>query len=175
MYGFGMFNNIDALKHVTSLMEGADLVPSDEEMMTDEENAKLDNVDVPMLADDSAPYTKGSDGKVSGASGNKPEEDSTKEPYPQMELGIGSMNMGIKKEMSRMESFNGTTDEAPMEDASDVRQKNVIEKVEDLFNNMYGKSYEKKSKEKDPKFDYDFTKPNVVLDNTSMFKVKKGW
>jgi len=168
MQGFGFLNNIDALRDVTSLMETADLVRSDEEAKNRD---ALDNVNVPMLNDDKYVSSK----TVVGASGNRPKEDESKEPDPQLELGLGGMNMGLKKEMARTEAFNGTVDEDPMETASDNRQENVVEKVDDLFQQMYGKSYQKKAMEKDSKFDYDFTKPQVVLDNTSMFKVKKGW
>lgn len=171
MQGFGFLNNIEALRDVTSMMETADLVRSNEEIMEDENKEELDNVNVPMLDDDEYVPSK----PVIGASGNRPKEDETEEPDAQLELGMGGMNLGLKKEMARTEAFNGTVDEDPMETANETRQKNVIEKVEDLFKDMYGKSYEKKSMEKDSKFDYDFTKPKIVLDNTSMFKVKKGW
>ena len=159
------------LKDVTSMMETADLVRSDEEILEDENKDALNNVNVPMLDDDDYVSSK----SVIGASGNRPKEDEVKEPDPQLELGIGGMNLGLKKEMARTEAFDGTVDDDPMETANDNRQENVIEKVDDLFQQMYGKSYQKKSMESDSKFDYDFTKPHIVLDNTSMFKVKKGW
>lgn len=171
MQGFGFLNNIDALRDVTSLMETAELVRSDDEVKEAKNKVALDNVNVPMLDDDKYVSSK----SVIGASGNRPKEDESIEPDPQLELGLGGMNMGLKKEMARTEAFNGTVDEDPMETASDTRQENVVEKVDDLFKQMYGKSYQTKSMEKDSKFDYDFTKPQVVLDNTSMFKVKKGW
>lgn len=170
MQGFGFLNNIDALKNITSMMENADLVPSDDEAMEQKRKEDLDNVQVPMLDDDKYEPTT-----AVGASGNRPKEDKTKEPDAQLELGMGGLKLGMKKEMARTEAFDGTTDENPMEDAQEAGQKNAMEKVEDLFHTMYGKTYEQKSKEKDPKFYNDFTKPNVVLDNTSMFKVKKGW
>jgi len=171
MQGFGFLNNIDALRDVTSLMEAVDLVRSDDEVKEAKNRDALDNVNVPILDDDKYVSSK----PVVGASGNRPKEDTTKEPDPQLELGLGGMSMGLKKEMARTEAFDGTVDEDPMETANDDRQENVVERVDDLFNQMYGKSYQKKSMEKDSKFDYDFTKPQVVLDNTSMFKVKKGW
>ena len=170
MQGFGFLNNIDALKNITSMMENADLVPSEDEAMEQKRKEDLDNVQVPMLDDDQYEPTS-----AVGASGNRPKEDKTKEPDAQLELGMGGLKLGMKKEMARTEAFDGTTDENPMEDAQEAGQKNAMEKVEDLFHTMYGKTYEQKSKEKDPKFYNDFTKPNVVLDNTSMFKVKKGW
>lgn len=173
MQGFGFLNNIDVLKNITTIMENVDLVPSDDEAMEQQRKDDLDNVQVPMLSDDKYESTKSV--APIGASGNRPKEDETEEPDAQLELGMGGLNLGMKKEMARTEAFNGTTDEDPMEDAQEAGQKNAMEKVEDLFHTMYGKTYEQKSKEKDPKFYHDFTKPNVVLDNTSMFKVKKGW
>ena len=65
MQGFGFLNNIDALKNITSMMENADLVPSDDEAMEQKRKEDLDNVQVPMLDDDKYEPTT-----AVGASGN---------------------------------------------------------------------------------------------------------
>ena len=97
MQGFGFLNNIDALKNITSMMENADLVPSDDEAMEQKRKEDLDNVQVPMLDDD-----KYEPNTAVGASGNRPKEDKTKEPDAQLELGMGGLKLGMKKEMAEI-------------------------------------------------------------------------
>lgn len=168
MNGFGFLNNIDLLRDVANKLESVDFVPPDDQL-TDKDEEVLSKVSFRKLDEGHKPY------KAIGASGNKPAEDDSDVPYAQFELGIGGgLKPNISKEMSRCEAFDGTTDESPVNNARNEREENVVEKVKNLFNDMYGKSYEKLVTGK-PKIDHDFTKPNIVLDNTSMFKVKKGW
>jgi hypothetical protein len=152
--------------------------------LTDEQEVDADNVIVPTL--DTDEY------KASGSAGNTPvpELKNEKEPQlgaaegdvdediePQMD-GIGGMSIGssIRKEMARTEAFEGdeTVDDASMETAKDRTSEAVMEKVDDIFTEMFGKSYQDKAKEKD--YDLDTTTPVVVIEEPRRYKnIKKGW
>jgi hypothetical protein len=178
MKGFGILNDIDKWVKFTAVTEAKELVPMKD--LTDEQDTEMEKVVVPMLDDDEY--------KASGSAGNIPNESLDKEKKaqlgaaesdkePQMDgLGIGGGISGsLGKAMSRTEAFEGdeVTDENPMDDARDRTTDTVIERVEDVFNDMFGKSYQDKAKEKD--YDFDATKPMVTTKEPAKFKVKKGW
>lgn len=178
MQGFGMLKEMDKWARFTAITEAKDLVPMKD--LTDEQDNEMKNVVVPMLDDDEY--------KASGSAGNLPNENANKEKKPQLGAaetddkpqmdgigGISSIGGSMSKAMSRTEAFEGdeVTDEDPMDDAKDRTTDTVIERVEDVFNEMFGKSYQNKAKEKD--YDFDATKPMVTTKEPAKFKVKKGW
>lgn len=182
MHGFGNLKDMDMWKDFTSLTEAEDLV--DMKQLTDEQEAEANKVVVPTL--DTDEY------KASGSAGNTPapelknekeaqlgaaEDVDDEEIEPQMD-GIGGMSIGgsIRKEMARTEAFEGdeTVDDESMETAKDRTSEAVMEKVDDIFTEMFGKSYQEKAKEKD--YDLDTTTPVVVIEEPRRYKnIKKGW
>lgn len=190
MHGFGNLKDMDKWKEFTALTEAKDLV--DMKQLTDEQEAAADRVVVPTLDTDEYKASGSAGNKASGSAGNTPvpELKNEKEPQlgaaedvdddeiePQMD-GIGGLNIGgsIRKEMARTEAFEGdeTVDDESMETAKDRTTEAVMEKVDDIFTEMFGKSYQEKAKEKD--YDLDTTTPVVVMEEPRRYKnIKKGW
>lgn len=176
MKGFGMLNALGKWSKFTAVIEAKELVPMKD--LTDEQDVEMEKVVVPTL--DTDEY------KASGSAGNLPDDklDNKKDAQlgaaecdedPQMD-GLGSgIGGSLSKAMSRTEAFEGNevVDEEPMDAAKDRTTDTVIERVEDVFNEMFGKSYQDKAKEKD--YDLDATKPMVTTKEPAKFKVKKGW
>ena len=177
MHGFGNLKDMDKWKDFTAMTEAKDLV--DMKDLTDEQEAEMETVIVPELDDDNY--------KASGSAGNIPDPSLDKEKdvqlgaaecddEPQMDGLGGSIGGSIRKEMARTEAFEGdeVVDEEGMDTAKDRTSETVMEKVEDIFTEMFGKTYEEKAKEKD--YDLDTTKPVVVTEEPRQYKkIKKGW
>lgn len=178
MYGFGNLKDMEMWKDFTAMTEAKELV--DMKQLTDEQEAEMDKVVVPEL--------EGDDYKASGSAGNTPDPslDKEKDPQlgaadcdkdPQMDGLGGSIGGSIRKELARTEAFekNEVVDEESMETANDNMSDIVLEKVDDIFTEMFGKSYEEKAKEKD--YDLDTTKPQQVItgEPPQYRNIKKGW
>lgn len=172
MQGFGFLKNINKLVEATEDTSKLDLVSLDP--LTDEQNKQLNKVVVPTLATDKY--------KASGSAGNLPDDslDNTKEPQlgsaangegtPQLD-GLGG-GLGKEFDSGLTECDAGAVvDEEPMKTAKDRTSENVIDKVKDMFNDLYGAPFKK--------YDLDATKPSVTTKDPAeflkKFKVKKGW
>lgn len=179
MNGFGLLNNIDAMKKVTTEVSEKDLVNMNP--LSEAQEKELNKVTVVDI--DTDEY------KASGSAGNTPDPSLDKEKEAQLGAaegddedaqmdGLGGCNIGggIRKEMARTESFEGdeVTDEEPMDEAKERTTENVMDKVKDIFEDMFGKTYQEKAKEKD--YDLDMTNPSVTIEEPPQMKrIKKGW
>lgn len=172
MQGFGFLKNINKLVEAAEETSKQDLVSLDP--LTDEQNQQMKKVVVPTLATDKY--------KASGSAGNLPDDslDNTKEPQlgcaadgdgkPQLD-GLGG-GLGKEFDSGLTECDEGAlVDEEPMKTAKDRTSENVIDKVRDMFTDLYGAPFKK--------YDLDATKPSVVTKEPAeflkKFKVKKGW
>lgn len=173
MQGFGFLKNINKLVEAAEETSKQDLVSLDP--LTDEQNQQMKKVVVPTLATDKY--------KASGSAGNLPDNslDNTKEPQlgsaadgddkPAQLDGLGG-GLGKEFDTGLTECDEGAiVDEKPMKDAKERTTDNVIDKVKDMFGDIYGTPFKK--------FDLDATKPMVTTkepaDYLKKFKVKKGW
>ena len=173
MKGFGFFTNINSLKNLADT--SAEIPEVSEEQLTEDQLKELDNVRVIKLDNDK--YEESTDDKAMGSAGNIAVDQDT-EKDAQLGSACGqtdSLGGGFKKEMANMEAFDtqATTDESPMKTAKD--QQNIEDKVGDMFAEMFGKPYQKEVET--PTYDYDATKPNVVIDHKQIGikKMPKGW
>lgn len=186
MQGFGILKELDKWSKLTAFTEAKELIPMKD--LTDKEDREMENVDVPTL--DTDEYRRSdyitSKSKASGSAGNLPNRslNNEKDPQlgsidceidPQMDGLGGGISGSFNKAMSRTEAFdnNNATDESPMDEARERTTSSVIERIEDIFGEMFGKSYQEKAKEKN--YDLDATIPMVITKSPTQFKVKKGW
>lgn len=175
MKGFGYFNQFEGLKDLAD--KTAQLPEIQVNPLTADQEEDIDNVSVPTLDRDEY---KPSANKAMGSAGNTVDGvDQDADPQLGCAKGIADSSIGLSKGMSmaQTESFDRgeVVDEDPVDTAKERTEDNVIEKTRDMFEEMFGKSYAQKSKEKD--YDLDFTKPNVVISDepVSTRKIKKGW
>ena len=174
MKKFGIIQGLDEAISSIKEVEDADVVPTESDIA--DKDPRINHLTVKRLpANDMVDKYK-----PVAASGNKPKEVDSEEPYPALEFGIGcgSVSKSMRKDMSRTESFDGTVDEAPFETARDDRQENTLETTDNMFKKMFGDNYDSYVT-KAPKIDHDFTKSKTILKGPSEtlkpFKVKRGW
>ena len=170
MKKFGVIKGLDEAISSVKEVEDQDVVPTDDEVRG--EDPSINHFMVKRLpANDMVEKYK-----PVAASGNKPAEEDSSEPYPALEFGIGSGSVGkaFKKGMTEC-SDGAIVDEKPFDTARDDRQENTLERTTDMFKKMFGDNYDKYVSQK-PKIDHDFTKAKTILKGpTETFKVKRGW
>jgi len=122
-----------------------------------------------------------------GSSGNKKEDEDTKEPLFEKKLGMGSLGMGKKGGLNVSPELNkglgggmaleenfgsNVVDESPQKEAKNrTKDSMVVRKAKEMFDEMYGSSFGKQTK-----FDFDSTKEcGTKISNEPINRIPRGW
>jgi len=199
MRGFGMLKDTDKLKELTESIQEAELI---EIKTTPEQDARLENVTIPIMESEDSwkdlvkkaePKAIVESGGViknkpeDGSSGNKKEDEDTKEPLLEKKLGMGSLGMGKKGGLNVSPELNkglgggmaleenfgsNVVDESPQKEAKNrTKDSMVVRKAKEMFDEMYGSSFGKQTK-----FDFDSTKEcGTKISKEPINRIPRGW